>query len=130
MLNSFIPLCHFHLLTNIQIFWSHCLHLPHCYSMRFTTLLNYHLIDWWCNVNFVYLLDDLILGFCYSNLTQEIDEFELASTPVLWANQLTKCASHKKLLIKKNYSLGNFSLRNFLWGYCKVLTWSLKKLIF
>ena len=28
--------------------------LPYCYSMRFTTLLNYHLInwliDWWCNV--------------------------------------------------------------------------------
>ena len=27
-------------------------------------LLNYHLIDWWCNVNFfTCLLDDLILGF-------------------------------------------------------------------
>ena len=24
--------------------------LPDCYSMRFTTLSNYHLIDWWCNV--------------------------------------------------------------------------------
>ena len=34
--------------------------------LRFITfaLLNYHLIDWWCNVNFfTCLLDDLILGF-------------------------------------------------------------------
>ena len=43
---------------------------------------------------YVSLLDDLILGFCYSYLTRETDEFELASTTalVLQANQLTKCA--------------------------------------
>ena len=36
--------------------------LPDCYSKRFTTLLNYHLIDWLIDgTMFVCLLDDLIL---------------------------------------------------------------------
>ena len=50
-------------------------------------------IDWWCNVC---LLDELILGFCYSDLTLETDGFELASTIalVLQANRLTRCAIH------------------------------------
>ena len=61
---SFIPLYHFQPLTNIKTFiWnfacemtityflSYCLYLPDCYSMRFTTLLNYDLINW-CDVNF------------------------------------------------------------------------------
>ena len=45
---------------------------------------------------FVCLLDELIIGFCYSDLTLETGGFELASTItlVLQANQLTKCASH------------------------------------
>ena len=45
---------------------------------------------------FVCLLDELILGFCYSDLTMEIAGFELASTItlVLKASGLTKCASH------------------------------------
>ena len=44
---------------------------------------------------FVCLLDDLILGFCYRNLTQANGEFEFSSaiTLVLQANRLTKCAS-------------------------------------
>ena len=43
---------------------------------------------------FVCFLDELILGFYYSNLTSETGRFELASTItlVLQANQLTKCA--------------------------------------
>ena len=47
---------------------------------------------------FVYLLDELILGFCYSNLTLETGGFELTLTItlVLQANQLTKCASEPK----------------------------------
>ena len=49
----------------ILIAW---LNLPGCYSMKFTTLSNCHLIDWWCEVRFVCLLDYLTLGFCYSNL--------------------------------------------------------------
>ena len=45
---------------------------------------------------FAYLLDKLILGFCYSDLTWETGVSELASTItlVLQANRLTKCASH------------------------------------
>ena len=59
----FIPLYLFCPLTNIQTFvcnfacemtityfWSHPLNLSNCYSMRFTTWSNYHLIDWWCEV--------------------------------------------------------------------------------
>ena len=60
---TFTPLCYFHPLTNIQTFicnfgykmsityfWSQRLYLRDCNSMRFTTLLDYHLTDWWCNV--------------------------------------------------------------------------------
>ena len=48
---------------------------------------------------FVYLLDELILGFCYSDLTLETGGFELASTItlVLQPDQLTKCDSHPEL---------------------------------
>ena len=56
--------------------------------MRFTTLSSYHLND-------VCLLDVLVLGFCYSNLTWKTGRIELASTItlVLKSNQLTKCVS-------------------------------------
>ena len=60
----FIPLYHFHPLTIIQIFicnftpemtiayiQSHHFYLPDCYWMKFTTLSDYHLIDWWCDVS-------------------------------------------------------------------------------
>ena len=45
---------------------------------------------------FVCLLDELILGFCYSDLTLETVGFELASTItlVLQANRLAKCADN------------------------------------
>ena len=45
------------------------------------------------------LFDELILGFCYSDLTLEAGGFELASsnTLVLQANQLTKCASQPEV---------------------------------
>ena len=61
--------------------------------MRFTTLSNYHLID---DAMFVCLLDELILGFCYRDLTWETGGLELASNIilVLQANRPTKCASH------------------------------------
>ena len=48
---------------------------------------------------FICLLDYLIIGFCYSSLTQESGEFELASTIILGlqaTTQLPKCASHPK----------------------------------
>ena len=52
-------------------------------------------IDWWCNVC---LLDELILGFCYSDLTLETGgfELELTITLILKANWLTKCGSYPK----------------------------------
>lgn len=44
----------------------------------------------------VWMLDNVVLGFRYSNLTQESDGFEPVSTTllILQANRLTKCASH------------------------------------
>ena len=75
-------------------------------TLVFTRLLLdeiYHLIElpfeWLIDDSmFVCLLDELILDFCYSDLTLETSGFELASTItlVLQANQLTKCASHPK----------------------------------
>ena len=62
---SFISLYHLQPLTNIQTFIchfaceitityfsSHRLYLPDFYSTRFTTLSNYYLIDWSCDVGF------------------------------------------------------------------------------
>ena len=48
---------------------------------------------------FICLLDYLIIGFCYSSLTQESGEFELASTIIIGlqaTTRLPKCASHPK----------------------------------
>ena len=67
--------------------------------MRFTTLSNYHLIDWLTDdAMFVRLLDELILGFVTAILTWETGGFELTSTItlVLQANRQTKCFSHPK----------------------------------
>ena len=68
--------------------------------MSFTTLSKYYLIDWWHNVDFLFVcrVVDLIQGFCYSYLTQETGGLELASTIILMlqANRLTKCASLPK----------------------------------
>ena len=94
---SFIPLYHFHRLTNIQTFICN-------FACEMTiTYPIYHLIDlpfdWLIgDVMFVCLFDDLILGFCYRNLTWETGGFELASTItlVLQANRLTKYVNHSK----------------------------------
>ena len=53
---------------------------------------------------FVCLLDKLILGFCYSDLTLETGGVELALTitPLLQANRLTKCATQNAFNIKMN----------------------------
>ena len=61
-------------------------------------LLFERLID---DAMFVCLLDELILGLSYSDLTLETGGFELASTIVLvlQAKRLTKCAGHAKLYI-------------------------------
>ena len=123
---SFIPLCHFHLLRNLQTFicnfacemtiahfYLHPRYFPDCCLMRFTTLLNYHLSDWWCNVNFfVCLLHDLILGFCYSNLTRETVAFELTLTLtlVLQANRLNFLSIQIQIFFTRN-SYSNIKIR-------------------
>ena len=45
----------------------------------------------------------MILGFCYSNFTQETGGFVLALTITLAlrVNRLTKCASHPKVQLKQ-----------------------------
>ena len=62
--------------------------------MRFTTLSNYYLIDWWCDIDFCLLDFWINFRFCYSYLTWETGGLELASTIiiVLQANRLAKCA--------------------------------------
>ena len=101
----FIPLYHFHSFTNIQTFicnfsceitityiLSHHLYLPGCYSMRFTTLSNYYLIEWWCDVDCCLFACWFNFRFCYGYLTWETGGLEFASTiiHVLQANRLTK----------------------------------------
>ena len=73
-------------------------------TLVFTRLLLdeiYHLIElpfeWLTDdAMFVSLLDELMLGFCDSDLTWENGGFELASTIILalQANRPTKCTSH------------------------------------
>ena len=73
-------------------------------TLVFTRLLLdeiYHLIELSFDsltddATLVCLIDSLILGFCYSNLTRETGGFEPTSTItiVLQSSQLIKCASH------------------------------------
>ena len=104
---STLPLPHAHEHWNIYLqfcMWDDY-HIFLIATLVFTRLLLldeiYHLIelsfDRWYNVCvFVCLPDELILRFCYSDLTWETNGFKLASTitVVLQANRLTKCASH------------------------------------
>ena len=59
---------------------------------------------------FVCLLDELILGFCYSDLTLETGGFELTSTItlVLQANRLSKCTSQPQPSVLVNDTLFTF----------------------
>ena len=85
-----------HLFATLHVRW-----LSRIFNTRLLLDEIYHLIElpfeWLIDdAMFVCLLDELILGFCYSDLTSETGGFELASTItlVLQANRLTKCASH------------------------------------
>ena len=107
---SFISLYHFHLLIKIETFICNTddYHVSLIATLVFTRLLFdelYHLLElpfeWLIDDPvFVCLLDELILGFCYSDLTLETGGFELASTItlVLEANRLTKCASQCQII--------------------------------
>ena len=63
-----------HLFATLHVRWlsrifnrNACVYQTACYSMRYTTLLNCHLIDWlMMQCLFVHLIE-LILGFCYSD---------------------------------------------------------------
>ena len=93
---SFNPLYHFHLLKHWDIYLQLCMwddyHVFLITTLAFTRLLLneiYHLIEltfeWLIdNAMFVCLLHELILGFCYSDLTLETGGFELASTITLY----------------------------------------------
>ena len=74
------------------------MYLPNCYSMRFTILSNYYLINWWCNNDFCLFACWIDFRFSYSYMTWETGGLELVSTIILVlpANRLTKCASHPK----------------------------------
>ena len=97
---SFILLYHFHppsrtfrhLFETLQV--RLLSHIFNRYSMRFTTLLNYYLIDWY-DTDFCLFACWFDFRFCYSYFTWEISGLELASTIILilQANRLSKCAS-------------------------------------
>ena len=99
-----LPPAHEHWEIHLQLCMWDDYHVFLTATLVFTRLLHdeiYHLIElpfeWLIeDAMFVCLLDELILGFCYSDLTLETRGFELASsiTLVLQANRLTKCASH------------------------------------
>ena len=101
-----IPPPHKHWNIYLQLCMWNDYHVFLIAALVFTRLLLneiYHLIElpfeWLIDdAMIVCLLDELILGFCYSDLTLETARFELASTLtlVLQANRLTKCASQPK----------------------------------
>ena len=101
-----LPPAHEHWEIYLQLCMWDGYHISLIVTLAFTRLLLdeiYHLIqllfdwliDWLIDDEiFVFLLDKMIRGFCYSNLTWKTSGFELASiiTLVLQANRLTKCA--------------------------------------
>ena len=93
------------LLNDYHIFLISPLVFTDCYSMRFITLSSYISLINDVKLIFVYLFDDLILGFCYSNLTRESGEFKFTSTItlVLLVNVLTKCAIHISSIVCQSY---------------------------
>ena len=89
-----LPLAHKHSDIYLQICMWDDYHIfliapPGCYSMRFTTLSNYHLIDWWCDV-------DSCLFTCWFD-SRILSTAIWHGKPILQANRLSKCASHPKL---------------------------------
>ena len=117
---SFIPLYHFHSLTNIhtficnsacemtiKYFSSHRLYLPGCYSMIFTNLSNYDWTDWWCDVRFSFFTCSVASRFCYSNLTRETGGLKLASTITLVLQANRKFVKDIKVFLKKKKKKSN-----------------------
>ena len=96
-----LPPAHEHWGINMQLCMWDDYHVFLFATLVFTRLLVdeiYHLIDlpfeWLIDdAMFICLVDELILRFCYSDLTLETGGFELASTTilVLQTNRLAKC---------------------------------------
>ena len=104
-----LPTAHEHWGIYLQLCMRDYYHVFLIATLVFTKLLLdeiYYLIElpfeWLIDdAMFVCLLDELILGFCYSDLTLETGGFKLASTItlvtlMLQVKRLTKCASHPK----------------------------------
>ena len=90
--NIYLQLCmwdDYHVFSIATLVFSRLLHdeIYHLIELPFEWLID--------DAMFACLLDELILGFCYSDLSLETGGFELASsiTLVLQANRLTRCAS-------------------------------------
>ena len=96
-----LPPTHEHLFATLHARWlSHIFNRTACIYQTaiWWDLPPYRITIWLIDdamLIFVFLLDDLILGFCYNNLKQDTDGLELASTItlVLQTNRLSKCAS-------------------------------------
>ena len=88
----------------LRIFNLQRLYLPDCNSMSLTTLSNYYLIEWWCDVDFCLFACWSDFRFCCNYLTWETGDLEPTSTIilVLQANRLTK-NSEFTYLTKKTY---------------------------
>ena len=92
-----------HSFATLHVRWlSHIFNRTTCIYQTATQwdLPPYRITIWLTDVMWIFacLLDDLIVGFCYSNLRRETGGIELALTItlVLQANRLTKCSSHSK----------------------------------
>ena len=93
-----------HLFATLHVSWLS--RISNCNTCVYQTATRWDLPPYWItiwlinwlidDVMFACVLDDLILGLCYNNLTRWSGEFELASTITLvfQANRLTKCATH------------------------------------
>ena len=92
-----------HLFATLHVRWLS--HIFNCNICVYQTATWWDLPLYWITIwvipdaMFVCLLDELIKGFCYSDLTLETSGFELTSTNTceLQANPLTKCTSHPKI---------------------------------
>ena len=121
-----LPPTHKHSNIYLQLCMWDDYHFFNCTTCIYQTATQWDLPPYWITfwlvddavLIVVCLLDDLILSFCYRDLSWETGGLKLASTitPVLQANRLTKCASHPKkssLIMKCSTEfnwIGSFSL--------------------
>ena len=112
--DTYLPLC---MWDDYQVFL-----ITTLVSTRLLLDKIYHLIElqleWLIDAAmFVCLLDDMIIGFCYSNLTRQTCRFELelTITLVLQAKWLTKCASQWNNIAWKQRFLKSLKYGRYYW---------------